>query len=410
MPLVPSDEAWVENIANWLLDGRILVLRGLPRAGKSTLCSALETLLGASAISVRGREFSESTQSGLRRDIDSKLDALIEVHNCAQLLFDDYGHAIRRSQGGALHSTLYRLLVDGDNARDIGALLTTRYLDNIDIRFAGSPLLSRAQMIQLPMLDERDAAALGMPLDQLRAVVGSSTTLARRLGPQDAQVRTYELAEYLAVDSSRIVKDLPPQAIEVIVGARLYGDADAISRQALLMVGYLDEDGTYAIAQTVQESGLTHEVEMLNPGWPEGDAPSIRAFVDMLAGTDDALWIDRYLLTDVGRLRTFIEGVRAHTDCRLRLLSSDDWDAGGVSVGQAQALHEIRDVEIRLMKPVDRPQLHDRHLILPPLGNGFVLPTARVILGRDTPGSAVAVRIPRLPVDYLNFWRRANRI
>ena len=410
MQLVPSDKAWIEDVAGRLLDGSILLLRGLPRSGKTMLSAAVEELLGPSALMVKGKDFTESSQRDARANLSSNVAGLIEAHHCAQLLFDDYGHAIRRSQGGALHSGLYQLLVDGENARDTGALLTCRYLDNVDARFAGSPLLSRAEIIQPPILADRDAKALGIPLGRLRMSAGHTTSLARRLGPEGSVVRTLGVVEYLVVDTASIVNDLPPHAIEVLVNARQYNDADSISRQALLGLGYVNEEGTFIVAEAVRESGLATELQVRNPGWPNTDRASIDAFVDMLAGSNDAIWIDRYLLKDVARLRSFIESLRAHTDCRLRLLSSDDWDVGGVCKRDAQSFKEIPGVEVRLMKPADRSSLHDRQLILPEQRNGFVLPTARVILGSDAPGSAVAVRIPRLPVDYSYFWRRANDI
>ena len=67
MAWLPSDDAWIQELADCLLDGEILVLRGLPRSGKTSVCEALVDLIGDSARMVRGRAFTEQalrTQDG----------------------------------------------------------------------------------------------------------------------------------------------------------------------------------------------------------------------------------------------------------------------------------------------------------------------------------------------------------
>ena len=200
MAWLPSDDAWIQELADCLLDGEILVLRGLPRSGKTSVCEALVDLIGDSALMVRGRAFTEQAQVERQGDLDRDLKARVADFGHAQLLFDDYGSAIRRSRGGALHSALYRMLVDGEHARDVGALLTSRLADDLDLRFAGSPLLSRARSVRAPLLGVDDAEAIGMGLEDARRLVGSATVLARRLGSDADPVKTYEVVEYLKAD------------------------------------------------------------------------------------------------------------------------------------------------------------------------------------------------------------------
>lgn len=407
MSLLPSDEVWLERVANQLLDGEILLLRGLPRSGKSTICSWLAELLGPSSYMVKGREITEGGQLQYREQLDVNLAELIDQHGAAQLLFDDYGQAVRRSQGGALHSLLFRLLVDGENARDTGALLTCRFREDLSVTFSGSPLLSRTRSVTAPLLGEADARALDAALDELQQSLGCSTSLARRLGSPEHPVRTYEIVEYLANDKRAVVDDLPPQAVEVMIGARNYDQADAISRQALLMLGSPQKDGSFHVASTVRDAGLLNIVTVRSPGWPPSFRDSVEAFVALVAGASDAIWVDRYLLADVDRLRGFLKEVRARTQARIRLLC-DGRDSRGW-IPNAASLEDIPGVEVRFIRPADRPSLHDRHLVLPAARRGFVLPTARVIFGQDPPGSTVAVPIPNLAVDYSAYWVRANK-
>ena len=216
---LPSDTRWIERVLDLLIDGEIVLVRGLPRTGKSTLCETIAHELGDTACSVFGARVDEANQGTMRERIGTEVAARIEANGCAQLVFDDYGKAIRRSQGGQLHSFLYGLLVDGPFARDTGVLLTSRHGDDLDLRFSGSPLLSRAQVLSLPETDIEDAAELGLELATLRALAGSSTAFARRMLGQEASTQTFALVEYLRVDRSRLAADLPPAVTEVLLGA-----------------------------------------------------------------------------------------------------------------------------------------------------------------------------------------------
>ncbi len=82
-----------------LIDGRNLVVRGLPLTGKTVLVEALKDLLGPSALVIDGRSFAESDRDEAVDGIRLRTFALIEEHGCAQLLFDNYPHALRRSYG-----------------------------------------------------------------------------------------------------------------------------------------------------------------------------------------------------------------------------------------------------------------------------------------------------------------------
>lgn len=407
--LLPSDLEWISVVVDRLIDGEVLLVRGLPRTGKSVLCSAIAHQLGESAVLLEGGRYAEDHQAELRAQLENQIASKVSAHGCAQLIFDDYGKAIRRSQGGALHSFLYRVLIDGKHARDIGALLTSRFSDDLHLGFSGSPLLSRAQTITQPRLADADAAELGVSLPQLRSLVGNSTALAARIQKQSAGSAIYALVEHLKANEASLVRDLPSGAVEVLMGAREFDDVDAISKLALSVLGNRLPDGSFAMAQVVIEAGLASGLSARNPGWPATRSDSVERFVRMLAGIDSAIWVDRYLFADLPSLRSFLVAVRAKTQTRLRLLGSHDRASPRSAEDVADALETIGSVEARMMTGSDRRQLHDRHLVLPASRSGFVLPTAGVILGLHDPGSAVAVRMPTLAVNYSEYWRRATR-
>ncbi|MGN6125792.1 MAG: hypothetical protein ACTHON_04440 [Humibacter sp.] len=403
---LPSERRWLDRLAERTLDGNILLVRALPRWGIAAACLDLVASLGESAVIVDGRAATEQNQKLFREGVDRRIAAAIDKTGVAQLIFDNYGRAIRRSQGGTLHSLLYRLLVDSPAARDTGALLTARPSDMLDPGFSGSPLISRARTVALPALDEEDAAALDMELGKLRALVGDSTWLARRFAGEGHRQGHLSAVEHLNNDRRRIVEALPPGAVSHLAGGAATGTIDAAGREALMCLGSLDASGLFVPAAIVAESALLDEVHLQNPNWPGTLNDSARRFAELLAASANAYWIDRYIFDQPARVREFLDLIRAQTAARLRILTSDDRDRSAFSLSIATALNGIENVEVRFMHWSDRKSLHDRHLILTGLRAGYVLPTARVIVAVDAPGTAVAARIPA--IDYSQYWARAS--
>ena len=407
---LPSERTWLDQVTERVLGGEVLLVRSIPRWGLSTACDSIARALGDSAVLVKGKAVTEATQKAVREKIDTDVSQAVERTGYAQLIFDDYGRAIRRSQGGILHSMLYRLLVDSEAARDTGALLVARPGDMLDTNFSGSPLISRAETVPLPALSSEDAEALGMKVSELRRMAGESTWLARRFMSTTKREGRLTTVEHLNHDRRSIVDALPAGAVEVLAGARPPGDADAVSVEALLCLGFFAADTQFELATLVGESRVLDEVRLRNPGWPSSFSESVERFAELLSGAESAIWVDRYLFSDAPRVRTFIVALRQTTATRLRLLVSRDRDRPS-QVGEiAAALSGVDGVEVRFMARHDRRRLHDRHLILPALASGFVLPTAGVILGADEPGSAVSVPLPALAINYAEYWGRAERV
>lgn len=403
---LPSERVWLERLAERVLSGDIVLVRSIPRWGLTAACRTLMEQFGESAVFVGGRAITEMNQKAARERIDADIAAAVDKAGYAQLIFDDYGRAIRRSQGGTLHSMLYRLLIDCEAARDTGALLIARSGDMLDLNFSGSPLISRAETVVLPELTSDDARALGTELESLQRAAGESTWLARRFMHVTTRQGRVSAVEHLNSDRRRIVQALPPKAVEVLAGARSATSVDAIGREALTCLGTFSAGGEFAPASLVTESRLLEEVRLQNPGWPASLDESVRRFAELLAGVGDALWVDRYLFSEPTRVRSFLSALRPLTAARLRLLVSDDRDRPTFARDISSALDGLDGVEARFMNRRDRGRLHDRHLVLPALHSGFVLPTAGVILGADDPGSAVSVPMPALAFNYAECWAR----
>lgn len=407
---LPSERAWINQIAERVLTGEVVLVRSLPRWGLSAVCESVAEALGESAVMVDGRAVTEHSQRALREQIDADIAAAIDAAGCAQLVFDDYGHAIRRSQGGTLHSMLYRLLVDSEAARDTGALLVARSGDMLDLNFSGSPLVSRAQTVVLPVLSDEDAEVLATDLGTLKEMVGESTWLARRFHGASTRQGRVNAVEHLNNDRRRIIEALPAATVEVLLGARAPQDCDAVSSEALLCLGSTNTGGEFKPSELLEESKLLDEVRLKNPGWPGTRGESVQRFADLLAGVEHAIWIDRYLFSEPSRVRDFLIDLRGLTTARLRLLVSDERDRSNFAGAISSVMTGLGDVEVRFMNRHDRRRLHDRHLVFPAMQSGVVLPTAGVILGADDPGSAVSVPMSALAVNYEEYWARGTRI
>lgn len=405
---LPSEVRWLNDLAERIFDGDIFLVRAIPRWGVTRACETIAYDLGESAVVVDGRTVTEENQRDFREDLDRRVRNVIDRTGAAQLLFDNYGHAVRRSQGGHLHSMLYRLLVDSPTARDTGAMLTARPNDMLDPGFSGSPLVGRSQAFVLPELCQEDADALAMSLEDLRLLAGDSTWLARRLLDGGLRQGRVSAVEHLRHDGRRLVEALPPGAVNKLAVANMDEPLDAISREALMCLGHIGPLGAYEPSSFVKESALIDEVQLQNPAWPPSLSRSVERFAEMLAGAESAIWVDRYMFTNPKRTRDFLNRLRRVTSVRLRLLVSDDRKVAGFGRDIASALDGLDDVEVRFMRWADRKSLHDRHLVMRSLGKGYVLPTANVVLAVDEPGTAVAARIPA--VDYAPFWDRAVRI
>lgn len=407
---LPSEERWIEEIADRVLVGEILLVRSLPRWGLTAVCAAVESRLGSSAVAVAGRSMIESVQQATREALDGGVTAKVDAVGYAQLIFDDYGRAIRHSQGGTLHSMLYRLLVDSSQARDTGALLIARSGDMLDLSFAGSPLLSRAETVPLPLLATEDASVLSMSLSELHRLVGESTWLARRFLGRTKREGRISVVEHLNADRRRIIDALPPEAVEVLAGARAYENAGPVSQEALLCLGSIDSGSVYRPAGLVAESSLLEEIQLQSPGWPRQRGASVLQFATLLAGANDAIWVDRYALSHPSVARQFLSDLRGHTQARIRLLVSAERDRPSFAQEIINQLTSIPRVEVRFMHRLDRHLLHDRHLVLPAMKCGYVLPTAGVIFNQDDPGSAVSVRMPNLAINYSDCWNRGDPV
>lgn len=397
----------MQAVAERLFDGDRLLVRGLPRSGKTLLARAVADALGETAFYFDGAAVTEENQIEEHARLQAEVDGRVNAHGCAQLVFDAFGRAVRRSRGGILHSQLYGQLIDGKRSRDIGAIFTSRYADALDIKVSGSPLLGRVTVLDLPRLTRDDADALGLDPEVARSHFGDATAFAHLALNAEPVGSRDRIIEVVTINAASFARDLPPGAAQVLLGARAFSDVDGHSRRALRGLGR-ESDSGYQVADVVAESRLLDELRERNCPWPADASASAARFAELLTETGNALWIDRYIYEKPPQLAGFLSAVRQLTDQRLRVLGKPTTDYTAERAKIAAAIGSHTAVEFRVMALQDVKHLHDRHLVDPGAAVGFVLPMADVILGEVEAGAAVAVAMPSIDFDYEVCWSRAT--
>jgi len=378
------------------------MLRARPGTGKTFLAAALAELLGDSAVPVDGRAFVEANQS---QEADRMFDSLAgrasSIGN-AQLIFDNYDRALKRSMGGRLQSRLVSMLIDGPQSTDLGAIFFSRYAGPIHIDGRGSPLISRSEMAFLPRCSVPDVPA-GTSSEEVATLVGD---LACYLDQLLLSAEWVDLeAERLRANSRAIVDDLWPSAAKALATGAADRSLGKIEMDSLR--GLLTDQGLTQVAQMAEIETIAGQ---LSGGWPAGREASARHFAHLLEGHESATWIDRYLLKDLSSLVQFLVELRSHTPAKIRILASDRPNGFPLDKNALAAVLAVPGIEIRRMNYFDMKALHDRHLFLPDSGGGWVVPTADVISSVSAPGSAVSTSSASFGVDYEAIWRASSEL
>jgi hypothetical protein len=399
--MIPSISSWLDEVGEKLLEGRRIVVRGAPNAGKSFLAGGLVRLFGATAVADSGRAYSEAAQSSRRETLLSSITNTVDSFGSAQVVFDDYHLALRRSQGGRLQSTLVSTLIDGEYSRDIGAIFFSRFAGPIHIDGRGSPLISRCEILQLPRWNENDLLNLEQRPDELITQIGSLAANLDRL--LEIPGWADRAPEQMRAGAQSILDDLTAEAARAIELGTLPDNVNSVDAESL--VGLVEPLGLTAIALGAD---LPYLASQRSEGWPATLEESAARFARLLAGHDSAVWVDRYLFKDLVSLRAFMEAVRRLTQAQIMLLGT--LRIGDQRVDEA-SLRDLQDaipgLKIKVMRAADRRQLHDRHLAFTPSAEGWVLPTADVILAAHPPGSAVASKVSRFGIDYREVWAQS---
>ncbi|MFI9322285.1 ATP-binding protein [Kitasatospora aureofaciens] len=413
MKLLPTQGQWVQEVCEHLIDGEVIIVRGVPGSGKTTLLNAVARELGDSSLPARGRSFTEQNQDERAEDLQNRVHGALDRHGSAHVLFDDYPHALQRTHGLRLQRQLLHLLVDGEYALDIGAVLTGRWARSMHLISRGSPLVARARVMPLPCAGEADFAAVGLTQIEASArSVGGNTALLAKVATVLGKPALHQVHETAATLAPKWIQDVPWEAVRWIKAVVNNGPAilpsDDSATEALAPLVFPTGDGCYDVVGALREGAARIALDGRAPTWPDRWAESVATFCGFLAGVPKAVWVDRYLATDPPRLLQFIRAVRAANGTSLQILIAKD-QAGRIDAPTVASFAAL-DCAIRAMHPGDRKQLHDRQLVfLGGIEGGVIMPTGRVVLCQDPPGSAAAVRAASLDQKLiLDAWQRGQ--
>ncbi|MFI8218326.1 AAA family ATPase [Streptomyces sp. NPDC085932] len=414
MRLLPTQRRWVDQVCGYLIDGETLIVRGVPGTGKTVLLEAVAREPGETSVCARGREFTDDNQQERTTALREGVRKALDRHGAAHLLFDDYPHALRNTHGLRLQRQLLRLLVDGEGALDVGALLTGRWGRSMHLVSTGSPLVARARVVALPVAEKADFEAMdcvGSP--QAAEAVGGNTALLAKVVQVLGRAALHQVRDSAEALAPKWVEDVPWEAatwIKRVVRegpAALPGDDSAVEALAPLLVPA--DERRYGVVRALHSEAARATLDGRAPTWPATWQESVKTFCGPLSGVPEAVWVDRYMAVKPEPLLRFVAAVRATCRTPLRLLVAKNKNDTAWTAADIRAFAR-QHCEVRIMHPGDRRQLHDRQLIfLGDLEGGVILPTARVLMCQDPPGSAVAVRAPTLDRKLiLDAWGRAQ--
>ncbi len=413
MKLQPSQQLWVQSVCECLIDGELVILRGVPGSGKTILLEAVARELPDSSVAIRGRSFNEQNQSARREDLERRVEESLREHGTAHLLFDDYPHALQRSQGLRLQRLLLHLLVDMERAVDVGALLTGRWARSMHLVSRGSPLVPRARLMQLPTPSDADFKAVDCPRSmEVSMSVGGNTALLAKVTSVLGKPSLHQVREAAELLAPRWIQDAPWDAVRWMKEVIHHGPAplpdDSLVAESLAPLVFAAGNGAYDVVSALRSLPAIAELDGRAPTWPAVWANSVITFCNLLDGAPAVVWVDRYLAVAPALLLRFIRDVRKTCATRFRMLIAKD-QASNLDASVVAAFAAL-NCEIRTMHPGDRKQLHDRHLIFQGgRQGGVVMPTSRVILCQDPPGAAMAVQAPLLDQKLIHeAWNRGR--
>ena len=414
---LPSFDAITDMIAEHLLEGRIVVLRGQPWSGRTTvIASVAERLAGLiDVVSVSG-----SDSSGTLAAASDELEALLSSGRSTAMLVDDFGLALGTEHGVVFQNRLHALAVDSEHAPEAGVLLAARHNDSLT-RFAapggGSPIAGAAQVnVNMPILSREEI--LG-GLAEAGCDAGMAERLVAMYGGHLHLLRVAQEAGESAVPEAvqdeavmRVVAETTGATAERMLELARRPErslAEATPDALLAPAVYIPEPGMTRLCPTLPLRGIARLMVGERAGWPDNVGMSARRFQCRLQGLEGALWVDRYFGRHLDALSDFLDEL-ARRGCRLTLhmlgsasgieglpnppiarftASRDEWRQVGFHV------------EWRIAADRDYDLVHQRMLVSRRRVSGYLLPPCDRVTCVHAGGTDTDAILERAPLALL---------
>lgn len=412
----------VESLVESMLYGRKVLVRTLPRAGRTSLLHAVairyRSVAGFPPIHLGS---GDGLSAG---ECVAELRASVSAHGTAAVLLDDWEEFLKK---GSWQPRLNAVCVDGPNATAIGVLLTTRAPSRSSLRVGPeSPLVDAVNEVRgLPPLSlehsVRTLVDAGIPEEEatrIADVVGChpEMILGAISGDLEGAAResALQIAAALGADgTSRLVElsrrpglTLPLEAADERLVPAVHRVGDRVS-----------------VARGLLEGGLLDMLAASGSSWPEVPEASARRLAARLLAGAEPIWFDRYLVGAIPELLDMLDRVvrfcQGSTKMQgstktLRLLSGpargaerehlevlrariDGWQREGVSVFWHSV--DARDIA----------DLHARQVIYSDRVDGYSMPPADRIVGRVPPGNENDAYLSKAPAPRVRqAWERST--
>lgn len=414
----------VDRIVEHVAGGQKVVLRGMPKSGRSYIVDSVGTeaarVLGIVPVRFNGDDDVAALEPGLERAIaDAKL-------GLGLILIDGLGGLLRSVHGATWQTRLNSQCVDGGYANSIGVLIACGTGENLSrIGLPGSPLADSANVVLFaPTLSKRDV------ISALTACGTEATRAAKLVSEYGGHLALIADAE---VSDSARAQDGYVEGM--VLEAVAYTSSEAAERlldlgrrpnhqlasspvdEGLAPLVFHPEAGSTQLVPALRRAGLGSLLIGSDESWPSELKASTRRFRARTYGQKRVLWFDRYFGRGCRRLVGFLDVVAAGSGTsELLLLGSN----AGVENLPPYLLEEfqLRQAEWRkhglevawhLVDDADFTRMHDRQLISVSRTDGYSMPPCTRVIGHDPVGNAVDTYLPRAPVSrLLDAWSRSR--
>ena len=413
-----------ERIVECLAYGQKVLLRGMPKSGRSYV---------ADAVAADVERVLDIAPARFQRDIDiAALEPGLEKvitdarRGLGVILIDGFGTLLRSADGATWQTRLNSQCVDGPHAKSIGMLITCGTGESLSrIGLPGSPVVDSANVVLFtPILPRGDVisalAASGTEITRATNLVseyGGHLALVAKAAASDTARAVGSYVEEVLLEA---VAHTAPEAAERLLDlARRPGRqlASIPVDQGLAPLVFHPEAGATQLVPALRQAGLGNLLIGGAESWPSELKASVRRFQARTYGQKRVLWFDRYFGRGCRRLMTVLDAVAVGWRAsELQLLGSNP----GVEDLPTHLLEEFQvrqsawrkqglEVAWHVIDDGDFARMHDRQLVSAERTDGYSMPPCTRMIGHDPVGNAVDAYLPRAPVGrLLDAWSRSR--
>lgn len=374
-----------------------------PYSGKSMFLSAVTESLSSlipigSVLHMDGRAITETSLESDLTSLINSIKTIQENSGYCVLIFDHYGHAMRRSKSAKLQAALYKTLINSESANQVGFLAAHRNRELVNLQIRTSPFIGLVDVDFL--VDYVDKNQIS---ESISSEVGFLPGFVARSRGSDAEYST-----------ARWSKFWDPVSLETIT-------MDLVGTSQIF-----DSSNDFVVEEIAESVGLTvnqmeksqfrmviSESERMRGNWPKNINESSLWFSVIVNEVGPAYWYDRFMLSSdtLPSLLPFLRRVHQRGQYHLRLISEyrSEWANYSEVMRCARQIFDEFGIEIRI-KNYSSGYIHDRHLKSVSGDVSYNMPQASEILCTQLQSEGSMAGKGRLDLNYAEVWAAARRL